>query len=98
MIVLIVCSSALPLCICVGGEVGVAFASETRPGVKNAKLRSEGIFEFEHLSRVLRNPGRESADTLEQIFQIGAILGYGFDTVTSSRTTDIRIPPASSHT
>jgi len=64
----------------------------------NAKLRSEGIFEFEHLSRVLRNPSSESADTLEQIFQIGVILGYGFDTHTPSRTTDIRIRTAIPHT
>jgi hypothetical protein len=56
----------------------------------DAKLRSECIFEFEHLSSVLRKRIRESADTLEQIFQIGAFLGYGFDTDTTSRTTDIR--------
>ncbi|MBN6192673.1 hypothetical protein JQN58_37985 [Aneurinibacillus sp. BA2021] len=56
----------------------------------NAKLRSEDIFEFEHLSSCLRNPIHESSDTLEQIFQIGAILGYGFDKDTPPRATDIR--------
>jgi len=72
------------------GEVGVAFAFTTRPGAENAKLRSEDIFEFEHLSRILRNPTEESSDTLEQIFQSAAFLGYGFDTDTTSRTSDIR--------
>jgi hypothetical protein len=56
----------------------------------NAKLRSEVIFEFEHLSSILRKQIRESADTLEQIFQIGAILGYGFDENTPPRASDIR--------
>jgi hypothetical protein len=31
------------------------------------------------------------ADTLEQIFLIGASVGYGFDRYTPSGTTDIRI-------
>jgi hypothetical protein len=71
-------------------EVGVAFASCTRPGGLDAKLRSEDIFEFEHLSSFLRNHIRQSADTLEQIFQIRMILGYGFDTNTPPRASDIR--------
>jgi len=71
-------------------EVGVAFAFSPRPGALDAKLRSEDIFEFEYLSSILRNLSRESADTLEQIFQIQTILGYGFDTNTPPRATDIR--------
>jgi len=56
----------------------------------NAKLRTECIFEFEHLSRLLRNLVRETGDTLEQIFRIAAFLGYGFDNDTPPRATDIR--------
>jgi hypothetical protein len=33
---------------------------------------------------------RDSADTLEQIFQIGPFLGYGFDENTTPRASDIR--------
>src|SRR5690606_13072250 len=69
---------------------GVAFAFGARPGATNAKLRTELIFEFEHLSRTIRNRAAESSDTLEQIFPITAFLGYGFDNHTPPRATDIR--------
>lgn len=41
---------------------------------------------------------RESADTLEQIFHFGAILGYGFDVNTPPRASDIRTETPESHT
>ena len=39
---------------------------------------------------VFETAARESPDTLEQIFQIRAFLGYGFDKDTPPRATDIR--------
>lgn len=41
---------------------------------------------------------RESEDTLEQIFHIWPILGYGFDTNTPPRASDIRTETPESHT
>ena len=43
-------------------------------------------------------PGRQYLDTLEQIFQIQVILGYGFDTNTPPRASDIRTETPESHT
>ncbi len=37
-------------------------------------------------------------DTLEQIFPIGALLGYGFDTNTPPRASDIRTETPDLHT
>jgi len=57
----------------------------------DAKLRSELIFDIEHLSRILRILSRLFVDTLEQIFRFPRELGYGFDEVSPPRATDIRI-------
>jgi len=56
----------------------------------DAKLRSESIFDLEHLSRILRIPRRHFCDTLEQIFRFPSELGYGFDEVSPPWATDIR--------
>ncbi|HWU30582.1 MAG TPA: hypothetical protein VN041_15995 [Microbacterium sp.] len=72
------------------GGTGTAFASGIRPGTPDAKLCSESIFDIEHLSRILRNPSENVADTLEQIFRFPRILGYGFDMDSTPLATDIR--------
>src|SRR5690606_1523274 len=69
---------------------GAAFASGIRPGKPDAKLRSECIFDTEHLSRVLRTSSRECADTLERVFRLPRKLGYGFDDDSPPWATDIR--------
>jgi hypothetical protein len=56
----------------------------------DAKLRSESIFDIEHLSTILRRLCRIFLDTLEQIFRFPGELGYGFDEVSPPRATDIR--------